>query len=129
VEAESNSVRAEYMVTEAVPGVLLKDIWDRMAGLQHIDCIQSLGKIVEEFYSLDFESFGSLYFNTPDGPADSIPLDEEYCIGPNCARQHWGYYQEKAVSSSVLTRCQGPCKSIYLEDALQCHAEPLEGMV
>jgi hypothetical protein len=110
VQAKTNSVGAEYMVMEAAPGVPLYDVWSRMSGLQQAQCKASLARIVKEMYSLDFAVFGSLYFNTPDRPAGAIPLDAAFCIGPNCARQHWGYDQEKAAHMSTLEGRQGPCK-------------------
>jgi hypothetical protein len=128
VEAEGSSVGAEYMVTEAVPGVLLKDVWSQMTGLQHIQCIQSIGKVAKELCSLIFTELGSLYFNDPDRPVGAIPLDETYCIGPNCARQHWGYDEDKAVRSNILEGRQGPCKSSLQQDACRRHTESVKGM-
>jgi hypothetical protein len=47
VEAESNSVGFEYLVMEAAPGISLIHIWNRMTGVQHIQCIQSIGKMAQ----------------------------------------------------------------------------------
>lgn len=113
-EAETNSVGAEYMVMEAAPGVPLNDLWGQMTNLQHIECIESIGRIAKELCSLEFANFGSLYFNGPDRPVGAVPLDEQYCIGPNCARQHWGYGQVKHTQSTVLEGRQGPCESSHI---------------
>jgi hypothetical protein len=128
LEAESNSVGAEYMVMEAAPGVPLKDVWNQMTGLQHIQCIQSIGKVAKELCSLNFTEFGSLYFNDPEKPAGAIPLDKTYCIGPNCARQHWGYDGENAVRSNMLEERQGPCKSSFQQVACRWHTKPPKGV-
>jgi hypothetical protein len=111
VDAETNSVGAEYMVMEVALGVPLDSLWNKMDKSQQVKCTYSIRKMAKELYSLEFFSFGSLYFNTPERPAGAIPLDKWYCIGPNCARQHWGYDQEKGVHSDMLEGHQGPCKS------------------
>lgn len=72
-----------------------------MNGLQYLECAQSLEWIAEELYSLEFADFGSLYFNTPGRPAGAIPLDEKYCIGPNCAREYWSHDHVEAVHSGT----------------------------
>jgi hypothetical protein len=116
------------MVMEAVPGVPLNDVWSRMTSLQHIECIESIGKISKELCSLEFANFGSLYFETPDRPAGAVSLDVNYCIGPNCARQHWGYGQEKGARSTMLEGHQGPCESSPVIAVLHPHAESPKGM-
>jgi len=112
VETETGPVGAEYMIMDAVPGVPLKDVWSQMTGLQHIQCIESLGKIAKELCSLDFAAFGSLYLNTANMPTEADPLDGKYCIGPHCARQHWGCGVDKSGAFSVPRGCQGPCESV-----------------
>lgn len=39
---------------------------------------------LKELCALDFGAFGSLYLNTAEKPTGSLPIDEEYCIGPHC---------------------------------------------
>ncbi|KAK0950488.1 hypothetical protein LTR12_018298 [Friedmanniomyces endolithicus] len=106
---------------DAVPGVPLKDVWSQMTGIQHIQCIESLGKIAKELCNLDFAVFGSLYLNTANRPTEALPLDGKYCIGPHCARQHWGCGVGTSGALNVPGGCQGPCltnvaKSILLQD-------------
>ncbi|THX69793.1 hypothetical protein D6D08_05922 [Aureobasidium pullulans] len=127
-EAETNSVGAEYMVMEAAPGVPLNDLWGQMTNLQHIECIESIGRITKELCSLKFANFGSLYFNGLDRPVGAVPLDEKYCIGPNCARQHWGYGQVKHTQSIVLEGRQGPWYDIaaYFADLTQIARSSVE---
>lgn len=111
-ETESSSVGAEYMITDAAPGVPLKDVWNQMTGLQHIECIRSIASIAKELCGLEFTTLGSLYLDTPNKPPGCIPLDGKYCVGPHCARQHWGYDgvgKRKELDTSE--GCQGPCKS------------------
>ena len=128
VDADTNPVGAEYMVMEAVSGVPLQSLWSRMNGLQHIQCIVSIGKLAKDLYSLEFVNFGSLYFDTRDRPAGAISLGQKYCIGPNCARQHWGYNQAAAVRYNVVEGRQGPCKSACSQIVLLSQTEPPQGM-
>jgi hypothetical protein len=129
VEAETNTVGAEYMVKEAAPGVLLENVWNQMNLIQRMQCNESLKRIAEGLYSLEFADFGSLYFNTPERPAGAIPLDEKYCIVPNCARQHWGIDHEKIVHSNTLEGHQGPCESTRLQIGCQPCPESSKGMI
>lgn len=129
VEAESNAVGAEYIVMEVAPGVLLENIWNEMNGVWRMQCNESLQRIAKELYSLEFADFGSLYFNTSERPAGAISLDEKYCIGPNCARQHWGIDHEEIVHSSTLEGHQGPCESTRLQVGYQPCSESSKGMI
>jgi len=99
------------MIMNAVSGVPLNEIWSQMTSLQHIECIESIGKVAKELCTLDFAAYGSIYLNKPHKPSETLPLNEDYCIGPHCARQHWGYDGVgNKRSSNVPTGCQGPCK-------------------
>jgi len=121
-DTDSDPVGAEYMITSAVKGVPLRDVWSQMTGTQHIDCIAALGKMAEELCNLDFSAFGSLFLNTTNRPAEAIALDDTYCIGPHCAPQHWACGVGKPGSSSVPRDCQGPCES-YCVDLPRCGAD------
>jgi hypothetical protein len=65
---------------EAAPGISLENIWNQTTGVQHIQCIQSMGKIAQELCSLDSANFGSLYFDTPGKPAGSISPRRDWGI-------------------------------------------------
>ncbi|KAK6001278.1 hypothetical protein QM012_002609 [Aureobasidium pullulans] len=121
VDSKTNSVGAEYMVMEAANGVPLSSVWNQMTGSQHIACIESIGKLAKQLCSLEFADFGSLYFDGPDRPAGAISHDERYCIGPHCARQHWGYGHKKDARSTMLEGCQGSWRDIaaYSSDLAQ----------
>ncbi|WPG98766.1 Hypothetical protein R9X50_00156200 [Acrodontium crateriforme] len=106
-----NVVGAEYMIMDAMPGVLLKDVWNTMTASQHIRCIQSLGYLTKELCSLDFPHYGSLYLNA-DRPKGAIILNDTYCIGPLCARQHWGYGIPKPSNVETPVRDRGPWKDV-----------------
>jgi hypothetical protein len=86
---ESGPVGTEYVIMEHVSGIPLKNMWSRMTEVQHIELIGSMGKLFEELCTLEFGSFGSLYLNAADKPPGTYPIDEKYCIGPNCGRQFW----------------------------------------
>lgn len=105
-----NAIGAEYMIMDAMPGVLLKDIWNAMTASQHIRCIQSLGYLSRELCSLNFPHYGSLYLST-DRPQGAISLDDKFCIGPLCARQHWGYgIIPRPLNVKAPIGSLGPCK-------------------
>ena len=89
----------------------LKDVWSQVSGLQHIECIDSLGKIAKELCNLEFAAFGSLYLNTANKPMEALPVDGKYCIGPHCTRQHWGCGAGKSGALSVPGERPGPCES------------------
>jgi len=116
------------MVMEVATGVPLKDMWSQMTSLQHIECIGSIGRIAKEMGRLDFANFGSLYFGSPDKPTGAFSLDEKYCIGPHCARQHWGYKEEKGARLTMSEGPQGPCESSRIHAATCLHTEFLKGM-
>ncbi|KAI6901118.1 hypothetical protein KC334_g8287, partial [Hortaea werneckii] len=105
---ESDSVGIEYIMMEHVSGVALKDIWGQMTELQHILIIESVGKLVKELCALDFGALGSLYLNTADKPLGTLPVDEEYCVGPHCGRHLWGYHDDHTTKAAVPTGLQGP---------------------
>ncbi|SMQ47571.1 unnamed protein product [Zymoseptoria tritici ST99CH_3D7] len=107
-KAESNHVGIEYIIMEHMSGVALTDVWPHMTELQHIEFIESLGAMVKELCALDFAALGSLYLNTPDKPAPTHPIDEEYCIGPHCGRQFWGFTDDKTTSAAIPQGFQGP---------------------
>lgn len=94
---------------EYVSGVALKDIWGRMTELQHIELIESVVGLVKELCALDFGAFGSLYLNTAEKPTETLPIDEEYCIGPHCGRQYWGYNNDLTIQDAIPLDSQGPC--------------------
>ncbi|KAM0714559.1 hypothetical protein Q7P37_009855 [Cladosporium fusiforme] len=105
---ESDSVGIEYIIMEHVSGVTLKDMWSQMTELQHIQFIESMGKMAKELCALNFGALGSLYLNTADKPSDAFPVDEEYCVGPHCGRHLWGYHDDQTTEAAVPTGFQGP---------------------
>jgi hypothetical protein len=108
--SESGSVGIEYIIMEHVSGVALKDVWSQMTELQHIEFIESIGGLMKELCALDFGALGSLYLNIADKPPGAQPIDGEYCIGPHCGRQFWGYNDDQTTQTAVPLGFQGPCK-------------------
>jgi hypothetical protein len=94
---------------EYVSGVALKEIWGRMTELQHIELIESVAELVKELCALDFGAFGSLYLNTAEKPTGTLLIDEEYCIGPHCGRQFWGFKNNLTIQDAIPLGSQGPC--------------------
>ncbi|WPH00052.1 Hypothetical protein R9X50_00287500 [Acrodontium crateriforme] len=90
---ESGLVGIEYIIMEHVSGVALKDVWGQMTELQHIEVIESLGNLTH-------------------------PVDEDYCIGPHCGRQFWGYDDDQTTKATVPFGFQGPWQdlSIFFAD-------------
>jgi hypothetical protein len=103
-------VGIEYIVMEHVSGVALKDTWSQMTELQQIELIESTGTLMKELCALDFGAFGSIYLNTADKPTGAHPIDDEYCIGPHCGRQFWGYNDDLATQVAIPRGSQGPCE-------------------
>lgn len=119
-KSESGSVGAEYIIMEHVSGVALKDTWAKMTELQHIEFIESMAGIVKELCALNFGALGSLYLNTAEKPPESLPIDEEYCIGPHCGRQFWGYNNDLTIQAAIPLGLQGPCKFASSDISCQC---------
>lgn len=115
----------EYVIMEHVSGVALKDIWGRMTELQHFELIESVAGLVKELCALDFRAFGSLYFNTAEKPTGSLPIDEEYCIGPHCGRQFWGYNNDLTIQDTIPLGSQGPCTFASSTAFCSCQLIPL----
>lgn len=109
-QPESGSVGVEYIIMKHIPGIALKDVWSQMTKLQHIDFIERMGALVKELCALDFGAFGSLYLNAADKPPKAHRVDEEYCIGPHCGRQFWGYNDDQKTQTTITLGLQGPCK-------------------
>lgn len=82
-----------------------------MTGLQHLECIESLGKVAKELCRLDFTAFGSLYLSASSSPKGALPLDDRFCIGPHSGRQHWGADVDNLGRLNMSGNLQGPCKS------------------
>ncbi|KAK5167740.1 uncharacterized protein LTR77_007439 [Saxophila tyrrhenica] len=69
VETDTNTVDAEFMIMDVMPG--------------------ALGYIAREVCKLDFGAFGSLYLNTKNRPLGALAIGDKYCIGPHCGPQYW----------------------------------------
>jgi hypothetical protein len=99
--SDSDPVSIDYIIMEHVSGVALNEIWSQTTKVQHIDLIERLGGLTKELCALDFGALGSLYLNTADKPPETHHIDEEYCIGPHCGRQFWGYDDDQTAQAMV----------------------------
>lgn len=127
-ESESGSVGTEYIIMEHVSGVALNDHWSQMTELQQIQLIKSIGILVRELCALNFTAYGSLYLNTAaEKPSEAHAIDDEYCIGPHCGRQFWGYNDDLGTQVAIPLGFQGPCEFAFSFAFSSISAEPLQG--
>ncbi|KZF20387.1 hypothetical protein L228DRAFT_232990 [Xylona heveae TC161] len=85
-----NPIGTEYIIQEHVLGIQLHQMWPTMNSVQHMLCTKALSLAMKKMSSLDFPTYGSLYFS--DAPLDShmkIPFEEGFCIGPHCSPVFW----------------------------------------
>jgi hypothetical protein len=128
-KAEDDSVGTDYIIMEHVSGVALNEIWSQMTEVQHIDFIERLEGLIKELCTLDFTAVESLYFNTADKLPNAHRIDEEYCIGPHCGRQFWGYNDDQTAQTAVPLGLQGPCKSQIQLRFMSMLADPSKGKI
>ena len=128
-KAEDDSIGTDYIIMEHVSGVALNEIWSQMTEVQHIDFIERLGRLAKELCTLEFNAFDSLYLNTADKPSNTHAIDEEYCIGPHCGRQFWGYNDDQTTQAAVTLGLQGPCKSQIQLRFMSMLADPSKGKI
>ncbi|OCT48450.1 hypothetical protein CLCR_04103 [Cladophialophora carrionii] len=55
------SIGPEYIIMEHVNGVVLEEVWPRMAGGQQIQCIRAMFEQIKAFANIRFPAHGSLY--------------------------------------------------------------------
>ncbi|EEH07563.1 phosphotransferase enzyme family protein [Histoplasma capsulatum G186AR] len=92
-----NSVGAEYIIMEKVPGVPLDSVWPRMEIGDRLEVVKTIARYQEEWMSISFDHFGGLYFTQDlDGirhqnmsyeKGGVTLLDERFAIGPSTGRE------------------------------------------
>ena len=103
-----NGVGTEYMILEAIPGIPLKDVWNKMTASQHIGCIRSISLLCRQICKLEFPAYGSLYLKA-NAPAMAVDLDGTFCVGPLCSPQQWDCSIENSTGTSAKPGHRGPC--------------------
>ena len=111
----SNPVGAEYIVMERVCGVNLSKRWEpTLDERKKIDVIERLAELESRLLTVQFSSYGNLYFAADvertlcaprlyDKPS---PDDSQYSIGPTTEREFW----EDGRSGN-----RGPCIILLLD--------------
>lgn len=96
---------------EHVPGVQLLQKWHTMNGVEHLDLIQAVGKIMKQLGALSFPAYGSLYLrNASLAPAEKIDLPGDYSIGPYCSTTYWDCSADESKYYLHRPANRGPCK-------------------
>ena len=100
---------------EQAKGVQLHQIWPAMSLEQQIACTGAIIKSVKQMAAIDFNAYGSLYFDNVD--IDSVlkhSFTPGYVIGPHCGTTYWDCeVREPRYYSSVKSN-RGPCKHLHL---------------
>jgi hypothetical protein len=112
-----NPVGADYIITNVMPGVLLRGVWEAMTTSQHITCIESIAHLVRELCTVNFPGYGSLY-NLEDGHDDLLAFDAHHGLGPLCKTRHHESEQVQADELRNPTKFLGPCAfshSLYFQ--------------
>ncbi|QVM06747.1 hypothetical protein D8B26_001453 [Coccidioides posadasii str. Silveira] len=93
-----NSVGAEYIIMEKVPGVPLDSVWPNMEIGDRLAVVKNIARYQEAWMSVSFNHFGGLYFAQDlDGfrhqsmsyeKGGVTLLDGRFAIGPSTAREN-----------------------------------------
>ena len=113
-----NSVGADYIIMEEVPGIKLDERWMKFDSADDVlPVMAGISDVEARFESLRFSRIGSLYFKEDvnadlravslfSGAVDATTcrLSEKYCVGPLINNQWWrGERAHMALD-------RGPCK-------------------
>lgn len=115
----TNSVGAEYIIMEKMPGIQLRQVWDNMKLVDKMNVRLDIARHQSAWLSVSFSQFGGLYYaqdlaNVPrdhhlysDNKADKI-LGGRFAIGPATGRD-W------VDCGRVRLGCgRGPCEPVRL---------------
>ena len=100
---------------EHAKGAQLHQIWPAMSLKQQIACTGAIVKTVEQMTAIDFNVYGSLYFDNVDiDSALKHPFTPGYVIGPHCGTMYWDceVREPKCYASAKPNR--GPCNYLHL---------------
>ncbi|TVY45440.1 Altered inheritance of mitochondria protein, mitochondrial [Lachnellula subtilissima] len=96
--AQENSVGAEYIIMEKVPGIELERVWPRMKIAERFTLVKAIAGFQKAWTSVAFKKFGSLYYakdleeRTGNEPlyidANGVDItDAKFAIGPSTGRE------------------------------------------
>jgi hypothetical protein len=110
----SNPVGTEYVIMEKAPGIQLFKLWDTMGDYSRLLLIEQLTKLENEFASIQFPAYGSLYLSSSSiANSERTPLPSDidpsnsYFVGPSCDRT---WLVNSSTESSKGDFSTGPCK-------------------
>jgi hypothetical protein len=110
---ETNPTVTKYIFMEHVSGVRLHRKWPSMNTHQHMLCVKSLAKLVQEMANLSFSAYRSLYFSdAPIDPTSRIDFVEGFCIGPHRGAPAWPHTPDELHSHGERMPYRGPCEFI-----------------
>lgn len=116
----SNTIGSEYIIMEHAPGVCLSLKWPDMTEIQRAMVMKPIYQNLKEAANLEFSAYGSLYLaNTPHIKDSAIPLDPNFCIGPNCETMYWDCEPTEPRYYHAVSRNQGPCKLQFVQASCQ----------
>ena len=107
---------------EHAKGIPLHQIWPTMSGEQQIACTGAIVKYVKQMAAIDFQAYGSLYFdNLEIDSALKLPFSPGYIIGPHCGTTFWDCEVGEPRYYILAKPNTGPCKrplSSYVSSVL-----------
>jgi hypothetical protein len=100
---------------EHAQGKVLQEMWPKMNTHQHMLCIKSLAKVVQQMTKLKFAVYGSLYFATtlPSSPNNEM-VDDKFCIGSHTGVHYWNTELSAPRTFNRKPANVGPCKSEHM---------------
>lgn len=106
-------VKAEYIIMEKAPGEELGKSWMAMDISEKVNIVSQLATIQAKTCSVDFKSYGSVYYNGDvDGCQPIAGVSNRFCIGPSAAISFWEAERE------AMDRYRGPCEHLYMKPSL-----------
>ncbi|KAL4911208.1 hypothetical protein BDW74DRAFT_164780 [Aspergillus multicolor] len=84
--AQESSLGAEFIVMEKAPGVELARVWDRLKGREKVAIVKQVAAITGKLANARFPAHSALYNRADVAALESIPVNEDYAIGPTVGR-------------------------------------------
>lgn len=113
---ETNSVGAEYIVMEKMPGVPLSKVWWDLQPNKKLKILLQVADYQSRWTHTKFTGFGSLYYAKDVDPRRQVPLyvkdgeaitDSQFAIGASVARE----WSDEGRANIKCDR--GPCTSCF----------------
>ncbi|KAE8356159.1 phosphotransferase enzyme family protein [Aspergillus coremiiformis] len=83
-------VGVEYIIMEKAPGHQLSKSWHTMDISDKVDIVSQLAGLQAKIAAVDFNSYGSLFYNGDINGGLNIPgIVDRFCIGPCCEIRFW----------------------------------------